>query len=192
MATRDKNSFSYRLRLGFTIKALRPTKWIQGKSWKSLQGLRRQHSKLYFLQIRRRRTFLLTSTVSEWHLIPLLRLNCNKMESTAALCSSFLRRSDQSLNGRKTNSQSLARSQGVYACCQTDDVNYWPYPPPPAFPFVGARVFPESWEKTVNKITPKWTRRTAFWAHYIVGDGPVSNGENILKTWCFLFTLCNV
>lgn len=56
--------------------------------------------------------------------ISLLRLNCNKMETTAALCSSFLGISDQSPTIRKAKSQSPASGQGVHACCQTADDNY--------------------------------------------------------------------
>lgn len=102
--------------------------------------------------------------------ISLLRLNCNKMESTAALCSSFLRISDQSPTIRRANSQPPASGQGVHACCQTADVNYWPSPPPP-LPFVGARVFPERSERIRKQNNLIRNTRLAFRLQCVASNG---------------------
>lgn len=93
--------------------------------------------------------------------ISLLRLNCNKMESTAALCSSFLRISDQSPTICKANSQSPASGQGVHACCQTADVIYWPSPRL-RFPLLELGFFRTEVREHVNKINPCGTHALLF------------------------------
>lgn len=89
--------------------------------------------------------------------VSLLRLNCNKMESTAALCNSFSRISDQSATIRKANSQSEASGRGVHACCQTADVNYW-HSPPLLFPLLKLGFFRREVREYVNKMTPYGTQ----------------------------------
>lgn len=148
MATRLKHSVAYRLLLGLTLEALRPTNTARKvlkipprTAWEAQQAV----------YVGRCRTFLLSDTVSQITIsVSLLRLNCNKMESTAALCSSFLHSSDQSPTIRRANSQPAASGRGVHACCQTADVNYWPHLRP-LFPLLALGFFRREVKEYVNK-----------------------------------------
>lgn len=116
---------------------------------KPLGGLRRKHSELYFLQLRLPRR---VCGVKKWprdatllSLLSLLslsrlRLNCNKMESTAEICSPGQPRADQWRAEYGLSGQSAKRQPDAFtpvARAVTSIAG-----PPPAS-FVGARVFPE-------------------------------------------------
>lgn len=75
-----------------------------------------------------------------------LRLICNKMESTAEICSSFLPRSDQSGAEYVANGQSPKRQPDAFTAVARLVTSITD--PPPLLPFVGARGI--SWEKWEN------------------------------------------
>lgn len=186
MATRHKNSFAHRLLLGLTLKALRPTK-LQGKSWKSLPGLLRKHSELYFLQIRRRRTYLLSTKSLRMSSLPpfsvWIATKWNLQQSYVAHSLAVLTNHRQAAKPA-ANHQRAAKAFTLVARLMTSITG------PPLllrFPLLELGFFRREVTKYRKQNDPIWTRRLAFRRQCIVGDCPVTNEENVLKTWrCLL------